>query len=59
VELFVLGHQHADMGWEEIGESVLILNSDHDHGVALPVDLSKRYTRDELIEQILPLAAVL
>ncbi len=57
--VFVLGHQPADMGWEAIGKSLLILNSDHAHGVALPVDLSRRYTRDELIEQIIPLNAVM
>lgn len=58
VEQFVLGHQPADMGYEEQGENMLILASDHEHGAALPVDLSKRYTRDKLTEQIIPLAAV-
>ncbi len=59
VKLFVLGHQHADMGYEECGQTMLIINSDHAHGVVVPIDLSRDYTRDELLESILPLAAVL
>lgn len=60
VRIFLLGHQHADMGYEECGETMLILNSDHDHAVALPVDLSeKEPTRDALAMNTLPLNAVL
>ena len=59
VQLFVLGHQHAEMGFEPSGQTMLILNSDHAHGVALPVDLSRPYTRDELCEEIVPLNSVL
>jgi hypothetical protein len=55
VKLFVLGHQHVDMGFEPCGQTMLILNSDHEHGVALPVDLDHAYSRDELCEQIVPL----
>ena len=58
VELFVLGHQPAEFGHETQGERVLILASDHGHGVALPLDLSRRYTRDELEEALRPLAGV-
>lgn len=57
-KLFILGHQHVDMGFEPSGQTMLILNSDHNHGVALPVDLSRTYTRDELIQEILPLNSV-
>ena len=57
-EVFVLGHQPAEMGYETQGQTMLILASDHEHGVALPIDLSRRYTRDELVEEIVPLAAV-
>ena len=59
VKLFVLGHQHAEMGFEPCGQTMLILNSDHEHGVALPVDLSRQYTRDELCEQVVPLNSVI
>ncbi len=55
---FVMGHQPAEMGYECAGDTMLILNSDHSHGVALPIDLAQRYNRVELIDQIIPLAAV-
>lgn len=55
---FVLGHQPADMGYEPQGETMLILASDHSHGVALPIDLSRTYDQEQLIETIVPLASV-
>lgn len=58
VRVFVLGHQLAEMGFETPGSNMLILASDHDHGQALPIDLGKTYTRDELVEQLVPLAGV-
>lgn len=56
--VFVMGHQPAEMGYEEEGQTMLILASDHDHGVALPIDLSREYTRDDLINELVPLASV-
>ncbi len=58
VELFVTGHQPAEMGHEVVEPRLLILASDHEHGVALPIDPQRRYTLDELVEIIHPLAAV-
>lgn len=55
---FVLGHQPADMGFEPQGDNMLILASDHSHGVALPIDLSQSYDQEQLIEAIIPLASV-
>lgn len=57
-KVFVMGHQPAEMGFELEADSILILASDHEHGMALPIDLSKTYTRDELEEQLVPLASV-
>ena len=56
--VFLLGHQAAEMGWEEKAHNILILNSDHGHGVCLPVDLSKTYDRDGLSEIVLPINAI-
>ena len=55
---FVMGHQPAEMGFEPIGETMLVLASDHNHGVALPIDLSRTYDQEQLIEAIIPLAGV-
>lgn len=59
VEAFVMGHQPADMGYEIEGNLILILASDHEHGMVLPVDLAKRYDRDQLVGELLPLAGVM
>lgn len=57
-KVFVMGHQPAEMGYDTQGDSMLILASDHEHGVALPIDLSQSYTRDALIDRIIPLVSV-
>ena len=58
VKVFVLGHQHVEMGVEPCGQTMVILNSDHHQGVALPVDLSRTYSRDELLAEVVPLHSV-
>lgn len=58
VKVFVVGHQPAEMGTEPVADNTLILASDHNHGVALPLDLSKTYTRDQLMDAAIPLAGV-
>ncbi len=55
---FVMGHQPADMGYESFGETMLVLASDHAHGVALPIDLARTYDQEQLIESLVPLASV-
>ena len=52
------GHQPADWGYEMPNDLLLILASDHDHGVCLPIDLAKDYTMESLIGQIVPLASI-
>lgn len=56
--VFVLGHQPADMGHEPVADNALVLASDHTHGVVLPVDLAKTYTRDELIDRLVYINAI-
>jgi hypothetical protein len=58
VKVFLLGHQPAEMGWEEKANNILILNSDHGHGVCLPVDLAKTYQRDDFIDKIVPINGI-
>lgn len=58
VKVFVMGHQPAEMGYAAEGETMLVLNSDHEHGVGLPIDLVREHTRDELIERIVPLNSI-
>lgn len=58
VKMFVMGHQPATAGYQTEGQSILILASDHDHGMALPIDLAVKYTQSELVERLIPLASV-
>jgi len=58
VSVFLLGHQAAEMGWEEKADNILILNSDHGHGVCLPIDLSESYERDALIDLVVPINGI-
>ena len=58
VDTFILGHQQAEMGWEEKAHNILILASDHGHGMCLPIDLSQTYTRDDLIEHVVPINGI-
>ncbi len=57
-KVFVVGHQPAEMGWEVQGQHILIINSDHHHGVALPIDLHETYTQDTLIDHVVPLNSI-
>ena len=40
VNTFILGHQHVESGVDRVGQRIVVLNSDHDHGMVIPVDLS-------------------
>lgn len=47
IEAFVVGHTPQETGHERIGR-LLILASDHNHGVFLPIDLSKPASAEAL-----------
>jgi hypothetical protein len=47
VEYFIIGHTPQEQGYASIGR-LIILASEHNHGTFLPVDLSRRYTAEEL-----------
>lgn len=47
VSYFVVGHTPQEQGYATIGD-MLILASDHNHGTFLPLDLSRKYTAEEL-----------
>lgn len=47
VDKFIVGHTPQEMGYAVIGD-LLILASDHAHGVFLPLDLSRRYSMEQM-----------
>ncbi|HUO09433.1 MAG TPA: metallophosphoesterase [Phycisphaerae bacterium] len=57
-DLFICGHQAQDEGYGVIGDRMLIIDSSHNHGVFLRIDLTRQYTLQDLIAQIIPLAAI-
>ena len=58
VDQFILGHQPNEFGWHTKTDRILILDSQHNHAVALPIDLARRYTQDQLTDRLVPLASV-
>jgi hypothetical protein len=50
--IVVTGHQPQETGYLVNGDKHLIIASDHNQGVFLPIDLSKEYTMDELVERL-------
>ena len=59
VDFFLMGHQPQDYGYEVQHDRIIILASDNNHGVFLPVDCRRTYTIEELTKRISPLAGVM
>jgi len=58
VDLFVLGHQIQETGWMSNDENLIIIDSQHNHGHLLHIDLSSRYTIEKLTGSLIPLAGI-
>lgn len=58
VDFFVCGHQPQETGYEVVHDRMVILASDHNHGVFLPIDLGKPVTTEFLTRHIRPLASL-
>ncbi len=58
VDIFIVGHQPQEMGFDFLHDRLIILASDHNHGTFLPFDLSKKLTAEELIRNIRKFVAV-
>jgi hypothetical protein len=58
VDYFVCGHQPQEMGYEVLHDRLIILASEHNHGVFLTFDLAKPVTLESLTRNIRPFAGV-
>jgi len=58
VDIFILGHQPQEQGWNQAGDNLIIIASNHNHGCLLSTDLAKSYTIEQLIDSIVPLASI-
>ncbi len=52
VNMFILGHEKAENGVRFVPPCALVLNSDHDRGVYLPIDLSNPPRADEAAARV-------
>jgi calcineurin-like phosphoesterase family protein len=50
--IIITGHQPQDSGYATNGDQHLIIASDHNQGVFLPIDLDKPYQMPELVDRI-------
>jgi hypothetical protein len=50
VEMFINGHQPQEEGMAVVGHRQLIIASDHNHGVFLPIDLRRSFTMPDLVQ---------
>jgi len=57
-DIFILGHQPQEQGWNQAGDNLIIIASNHNHGCLLSIDLAKSYTVEQLIDSIVPLASI-
>ncbi len=57
-DIFICGHQPQEMGYGIPYARLLILASDHSHGVLLPIDLKRSYDMASLEKAIRPLASI-
>lgn len=58
IDVFILGHQPQEKGWNRAGENLIIIASNHNHGCVIPISLVQSYTIEQLIDLIVPLASV-
>ena len=58
VDFFICGHQPQEDGYDIIHDRMVILASDHNHGVFLPLDLNKPVTLNSLTKSIRSFAAI-
>lgn len=56
VRLFVLGHQHAPSGWLVMPPNAVVLNSEHQAGVVLPLQLADIPSAERASDLVRPLA---
>ena len=55
VNLFVLGHEQADNGYLLVPPCAVVLNSDHERGVYLPINLAQPPSMGEIPGLVRPL----
>ncbi len=52
VNLFILGHEHVPNGSKVVEPNAIVLNTDHDRGVYLPIDLEHEPTAHQCASRV-------
>jgi len=58
VDMFICGHQPQETGYRVVDNRLLIIASDHNHGVLVPLDLGKQVEMSDLLRAMRPLASI-
>jgi len=58
VKAFCIGHEHAETGSEPLGTRGMILNSDHERGAVLVLDLAAEPKPEEWVGAVRPLSSI-
>ena len=58
IRLFILGHQPQPQGWNQAGDNLLLIASDHNHGCLVHADLQDQLSMEDLINSIVPLSSI-
>ena len=56
--LFCLGHEHVDNGIAQRGQRAIILNSDHEMGAVIPIDLARVPSAEGALRNAVHLAGI-
>ena len=58
VDFFVLGHQVQECGWMSDNEKLVIIDSQHNHGYLLRINLAEKYDIKTLTDSLVPIASI-
>ena len=58
VDTFIVGHQPQSKGIKQAADNLIIIASDHNHGCLLPINLTRKYSVDELMQAAIPIASI-
>ncbi len=56
--LFILGHQPQPQGWNQAGDNLVLIASDHNHGCLVHTNLEAQVSMEDLINSIVPLSSI-
>jgi len=58
VDLFIIGHEPTDIGYDVINSQLIVVSSDDENGKVLRLDLSKSYNTSNIMDDMIALCDV-